>query len=48
MAGKAVQGVQISGGLTVETLKDRAPEWMAERLTATPTSKPAGTRNLRP
>ena len=30
--GKAVQGVQISGGLTVDTVKDQAPEWIRERL----------------
>ncbi len=30
--GKAVQGVEISGGLTVDTIKDHAPEWLSERL----------------
>jgi len=30
--GRAVQGVEISGGLTVDSVKDYAPEWLQERL----------------
>jgi len=30
--GRAVQGIEISGVLTVDTVKDHAPEWLSERL----------------
>ena len=34
--GKAVQGLEISGGVTVDIIKDRAPEWLQEALAAEP------------
>ena len=32
--GKAVQGLEISGGVAIDVIKDGAPDWIRERLEA--------------